>query len=455
MSTFLEVEPERRKQSKGMMKAKLENWASKLGQYRIFTNAFALVISTGGSGALGILYWYFATHLTSQTFVGRAAAEIAAITLLSSLSQLGFGPVFQRYLPGAADKAKRLVLTAYTLCTGLALTIGATYVALGLAHRFYKPSLQWSLLFIVTVVFYTIFGLQDYALVSLRVSRWVAVENNLFGIAKIFLLFPFAAYAAGQGIILSWTIPVFLTILAVNWYIFRRRLPIYLLESTLREPLPSLPRILAMTIPQYMTTILSIFSTSVVALIVITRRGATENAFYFLAAQIASAPTMLLWSVSRLFVVEAVHEPHRLRRTLSHGVIAMSIIVVLSMGVGITFAHQFLSIFGTAYADHGTTLLRLLLLALPGSAVSAIYVAFAWIDGRLWYLTIREGISMIVYLSIIFIFIGKSGINAVGYAAVATSVVEFVLFMPITVRRIRAIPRTANKPVATQRDQHH
>ena len=84
-------------------------------------------------------------------------------------------------------------------------------------------------------------------------------------------------------------------------------------------------------------------------------------------------------------------------------------------------------------------MLRLLLLALPGTAVAAIYIAFAWIDRRMWYLMIREGVTLLVYLSIILYFVGRVGINAVGFAAVITSGVEFLLFLPITIRRIRAI----------------
>jgi O-antigen/teichoic acid export membrane protein len=431
------------------MKTTLAKWSSRLGRYRIFTNAFALMMSVGGSGILGILYWYFATHLATQKMIGRAAAEIAAITLLSTLSQLSFGSVFQRYLPGAAGKAKGFVLTAYSICFGLALAIAAAYTALGFTNRYFVPSLKWSVLFTFTVALYTIFGLQDYVLVSLRVSRWVAVENNLFGVAKIILVVPLAAYATGQGIILSWTIPTIGTVIAVNWYIFRRRLPKYLRESTLDEPLPTLKRILGLAIPQYTTTLLNIFSTSVVTLIVIARLGATENAYYFLAAQIAGPPVLLLWNVSRLLIVEAAHEAHDLRRLARHAVAAMSVVVVISMGFGITFAHQILGVFGASYANHGTTLLRLLLLALPGAAVAAIYYALAWIDNRLWYLMIRQAVTMVVYLSIILAFIGREGINAVGYAAVITSGVEFLLFLPITIRRIRAIPPTVIKPVST------
>jgi O-antigen/teichoic acid export membrane protein len=126
----------------------------------------------------------------------------------------------------------------------------------------------------------------------------------------------------------------------------------------------------------------------------------------------------------------------------------MSVVVIISMGFGITFAHQILGVFGASYANHGATLLRLLLLALPGAAVAAIYYALAWIDNRLWYLMIRQAVSMVVYLSIILAFISREGINAVGYAAVITSGVEFLLFLPITIRRIRAIPSTVMKPVS-------
>jgi O-antigen/teichoic acid export membrane protein len=431
------------------MKATLAKWSRGLGRYRIFTNAFALMMSAGGSGILGIVYWYFATHYANQKLVGRAAAEIAAITLLSTLAQLSFGSIFQRYLPGAARRAKGFVLTAYSICIGLALVIAAAYSALGFTNRYFAPSLKWSALFAFTVALYTIFGLQDYVLVSLRVSRWVAVENNLFGVAKIVLVIPIAAYATGQGIILSWTIPTIGTVVAVNWYIFRRRLPNYLRESTLDEPLPTLRRILGLAIPQYTTTLLGVFSTSVVALIVIARRGATDNAYYFLAAQIAGPPTLLLWNVSRLLIVEAAHEAHQLRRLARHAVFAMSVIVILSMGFAIPFAHQILGVFGASYANHGATLLRLLLLALPGAAVAAIYFALAWIDGRLWFLMIRQAVTMLVYLSIIIAFIGRDGIDAVGYAALITSGVEFLLFLPITIRRIRAIPPDVIKPAST------
>jgi O-antigen/teichoic acid export membrane protein len=196
---------------------------------------------------------------------------------------------------------------------------------------------------------------------------------------------------------------------------------------------------LSLSIPQFAGTILSIFSTSVVTLIVIAKLGAVANAHYYLAAQVAAAPTLFIWSISRLLVVEVSHEPSEQRRHLLQSAVAMGVVLVVGMGVGITFAHPILSIFGSAYASQGTTLLRLLLLALPGTVVASTYAALAWIDGRVWFLMIREAGSILVYLAIVLYLINHDGINSVGYAALVTSGVELVLFLPVTVQRIRAM----------------
>jgi O-antigen/teichoic acid export membrane protein len=196
---------------------------------------------------------------------------------------------------------------------------------------------------------------------------------------------------------------------------------------------------LSLSIPQFAGTILSIFSTSVVTLIVIAKLGAVPNAHYYLAAQVAAAPTLFIWSISRLLIVEVSHEPDEQRRHVLQSSVAMGAVLVVAMRIGITFAHPILSIFGSAYASQGATLLRLLLLALPGTAVASTYAALAWIDGKVWSLMIREVGTILVYLAMVLHLINHHGINSVGYAALVASGVELVLFLPVSVRRIRAM----------------
>ena len=421
------------------MTTRRRRWTRILSRYRIFTNALALMISAAGSGILGLLYWGIGAHLASPNAIGRAAGEIAAVTLLSTFAQLSFGSVFQRFLPRAAEKSRGLVVTGYATSMVAALAVGVGYLSLGFTRRFFPSSVEWSLLFIVTVVLYTVFALQDSVLISLRVSRWVALENILFGVAKLALLIPLARYALGQGVVLSWTIPLAVTIIAVNWYIFARRLPDHIRTSPVAEPLPTLKRMLSLSIPQFAGTVLSLLSTSVVSLIVIGKLGAVANAHYYLVAQVAFTPSLFIWSISRLLVVEVSHEPDEQRRHIRQSIIAMGAVMFVSVGIGTVFAHQILDVFGSAYADQGTTLLRLLLLSLPGSVVAALYAALAWIDGRVWFLMVREVIALVINLSIVLFLISRHGINSVGYAALITSGVEFALFLPVTMKRIGAV----------------
>lgn len=427
------------------MKNATGKWSNRLAGYRIYTNAFALMISAAGSGLLGLLYWGIGAHLASQKSIGRAAGEIAAVTLLSTFAQLSFGSVFQRFLPRAAQKSRDLVVTGYATSVIAAVVIGIGYLALGFTDRFFPTTFEWSVLFIATVVFYTMFALQDSVLISLRRSRWVALENILFGVAKLALLIPLAGYELGQGVVLSWTIPLVATVIAVNWYIFRKRLPEHIRTSPISETLPSLKHMLSLSIPQFAGTVLSLFSTSIVSLIVIGKLGAVANAHYYLVAQVAITPGLFIWSISRLLIVEVSHEPQDQRRHVRQAIIAMSAVLVVGVGVGTVFARQILGIFGPAYANQGTTLLRLLLLSLPGTVVVATYAALAWIDGRVWALMVREGITLVVNLTIVLVLIRHHGINSVGYAALITSGIEFMLFLPTTLKRIRAVGSAASE----------
>lgn len=178
----------------------------------------------------------------------------------------------------------------------------------------------------------------------------------------------------------------------------------------------------------------------IATLIVIARLGAIQNSHYFIVAQVAAAPTLLLWRISSLFVVEFAHNPQAQLRQARHTVIAITGVLFVCLGLGIPLARTILQLIGPAYANQGTTLLRLLLLALPGPAIVAFYAAFAWIDGRLWGLMIREALLLVVFLTLVLAFINHIGINAVGYASLITSGIDLLIFVPLTVRRLRSIP---------------
>lgn len=401
-------------------------------------NAFSLMVSSAGTAGLGIVFWAMATRLEAPSFVGQASAEIAAMILLSSLSQLGFGSTFERFLPIAGKQSKQLVVRGYSLCVAMAMVLSVTYVLLGSGQRFIVPTLEGRIIFILSVMTWTIFALQDAVLIALRSSRYVPIENILYSALKLALLPAIIVLSHRQGIFLSWILPVYLALVGVNWYIFRHRIPSHMRSTIAQSPLPSVKRIAMLATGGYITSILNIFLTSVVAIIIVTRLGTTQSAYFYLPAMIAGSLGQLLWNVNISFLVEASTTPSEMARHIKSTVRVTGLIVVPSLVLGEILAPQILSIFGTAYSHHGTALLRILLVSVLGTVITEFYASLAWLDQRVWWLAARELFSLVVYLSVLFALINHLGINAAGVAALTSSLLQAIFFLPSSIRKYRA-----------------
>ena len=409
---------------------------------RLMQNAVALMISSGGSAVLGVVFWGVATHVASAKAVGRASAEIAAMVLIANLSQLSFGPIFERFLPVAGNQTRAFILRAYKLCISVAFVFATVYVFTGIGHNFLPSSFAWRALFVAAVVMWTIFALQDSALIGLRASRWVPVENIISSLMKLALLPLFIAVSASGGIFFAWTAPVTVTTIAVTWYLFRKRIPEHEALNTSSERLPSTRELVMLTAAQYCTLLVGVVMGSIVTLIVINRLGAVANAHYYVPAQIASGPALLLWSITRSFLVEAANEPHALRHHTNVTIMALTAVLTPTVAIGVIFAPEFLRIFGATYAEHGTTLLRMLLLALPGTVVTEFYSSFAWLDRHVWWMTLRMFVSAVVFFTVMLSLIGHFGILSIGIASLVSSGLQGIFFLPISIKRYRLTTNT-------------
>ncbi|MBV9005008.1 MAG: hypothetical protein JO181_10150, partial [Solirubrobacterales bacterium] len=86
-------------------------------------NAAALMTGTIATNALGVVFWTAAAHLRAPAIVGRAAAGVAALTLLATVSQLNLTNVFVRLLPAAGRFSRQLVARGYLAVIVLATTL--------------------------------------------------------------------------------------------------------------------------------------------------------------------------------------------------------------------------------------------------------------------------------------------------------------------------------------------
>jgi O-antigen/teichoic acid export membrane protein len=403
----------------------------------LIQNAIALMISSGGSAIVGIVFWIVAARLFTTTQLGQATAEIAAMLLLATLAQLSFGSIFERFLPIAGEFTHDFVRRAYLLCTAFGLVLSVVYLALGFGGSFIPAFWGWRILFVVSVILWTIFALQDSVLIGLRAARWVAVENISFGIAKLAFLPLTLIVGSKEGIFVSWVFPVVFAIFAVSWYLFGHRIPQHASTKGDFESLPSTRNLIVLASAQYASLLSSVFLPSIVTLIVIQRVGPVANAHYYLPSMISTNLGLFCWGIVKSFLVEASADPGELRRHANSTIRALAVVVIPSIVLGCIFAPQLLRLFGNSYATQGSTLLRMLLISVLGSSVMAFYSTFAWLDQRVWWMTIRNVLSSIIYLVMIVLMIGHIGINAIGVATLIYSGTTLIIFLPISIRRYR------------------
>ena len=147
----------------------------------------------------------------------------------------------------------------------------------------------------------------------------------------------------------------------------------------------------------------------------------------------------LIWSVSTSFLVEAAHDPSTIRLHVDRTVRLTLLMLVPGVAVGVALAPYLLRVFGTTYAEHGTTLLRLLVLALPGTAVTSFFTSFLWLERRMLALTCRQLADATVLLGATLLLVGHFGLLAVGIASLGTEVLQAAIFLPGAIGRYRIV----------------
>jgi len=392
-----------------------------------------------GSSGVGIVFWAVAAHLASVESIGRASAEFSAMSLLASLASLSVGSSFIRFLPVSGDQTRRFVARSYGACTVLALILALVYVVAGFGNRFLPMSVAWRVLFVVVVVFWVVFALQDAVLTGLRATKWIPVENLLFGFAKLALLPLLIVVLPTQGIFLAWSAPVFFAVALVTRYLFRTLIPEHESASCGRSLLPSGKEITSLLAAQGATQLVGIMSSMLMPLIVIARLGATASGYFYLPWTITVSFTGLIWSVSTSFLVEAAHDPSTMRLHVDRTIRLTLLMLMPVAAVAIALAPEVLRIFGATYAEHGTTLLRLLLVCVPGTAVTSFFTSFLWLERRLWVLAGRQLAQATMFLGTTLLLIGHFGLLAVGIASLITEVLQAVIFLPGAIGRYRMV----------------
>ena len=149
----------------------------------MFFTAYALILNQITSAGMGILYSFIAARNFPDAIVGRNAAIISQLALISFLAQFSLQAAMVRFVPAAGRASRRFVINAYVISF---INCGVCGAAALLIQRWWDPvnpilkfDLAQSIYWVLIVAVWGIFTVQEGVLIGLRKPIWVLVQYVL------------------------------------------------------------------------------------------------------------------------------------------------------------------------------------------------------------------------------------------------------------------------------------
>jgi O-antigen/teichoic acid export membrane protein len=415
-------------------------------------NAIALMASTAITAVVGLGFWAIAGNALPVADVGRASAVITTATMISQLSGSNIGLLFSRVLPGAGERSRAVVLAGYGVAIGISLVLTGGFLLLFPTEELFDSTAE-RVLFPLLVITFCLFALQDWVLTGIRATTWIPVEQLLFAVAKLALLLWFANAAFDNAIVLAWVIPCAATVLIINPLLLVRVLPRRPPAPEGAAPMPSRREMGKIFVGEYATGAVTFVIPLVVPLLILTQLGPEANAYYALPLLIAeSGLGVLIWNISSSYMVEASHDSRQIGPLMSRTWRLSFLVGGLGVPVLYLMAPWLLSFLGEDYAAEGTTAMRLLLLAIPFSIVSTMYINTSRVRNQMGRVVALQLLLAVLIIGLTAALLPTMGIEGAGWGyLIAEAVVAIAVAIPL-LRFMRAHGVTllrVPKPVAT------
>ncbi|MBA2382640.1 MAG: hypothetical protein H0V73_11075 [Chloroflexi bacterium] len=377
------------------------------------------------TSGLGVMYWILAARVYSPAEVGMNAAIISSLTFLAGIAQLNLRPVLSRFLPVSGRSSGRFLQVAYAAAVGAAILFSTAYLGGSTiwADQGVIPMIRENLLlalgFIATTALWTVFSLQDGALIGLRTPVVMVLENVGFGVAKIAVVLVLASVSAARAlaITISWIGPMIVAVIGVSFAIRRFLLPAHVRAH---------PELAGIKIGQGLRFVAgdyvgSLFALSYVALlpaIVVNQVGAAEAAQFYVAWVIISALQIIPPQMVVSLVVDTARDPSTFRHQGRRMLIGMlRVIGPLAIGLVLS-ANILLGVFGSAY-EPAAPVLRLLALSTIPYSVNILYLGAARVFVAPARIIVVQAATAAVILGLSWALVPRLGIAGVGWAFLA------------------------------------
>jgi O-antigen/teichoic acid export membrane protein len=280
-------------------------------------------------------------------------------------------------------------------------------------------------------------------LTGLRKATWVPLNNLVFGLVKMGLLAAMAYAMPSGGIFVSWIVPTACALIPVNWLIFGFVVPRHVkqTESVQQPPrLREIGRFLSGDFPGTLSVLAIVY---LVPVVIATKVGDATFGRFSMAHTLASMIELLAMNMAVSLTVEGSFDRSQLAAKCRQAIRRAYMIIGPVILITLLAAPLILSVFGSDFADEGTTLLRLMALAVLPRVLIEVYLSSlrARSDARRLAL-VQIGLAALVLGSIIVLF-PYAGVNAVGYGMLFSECLMALLIFK-SLRKVLKVDETGH-----------
>jgi O-antigen/teichoic acid export membrane protein len=407
-------------------------------------SAYALMSSVVATSALGFIFWGVASRTYSAHAVGVASATLAALTFLTGIGGLYLDGALYRFLPRAGAATDRLVLLA-----ALGTVVSATIVAIGflIGLHVWAPDLAFlrSAPWVVVAAVLSVVGscllvLVDGALIGLRRAGWVPIKGVAYGVAKLAVLIVCVPLVPRYGIVVAWVVPIAAVLLG-SAFLLRTRLIPHNRTIEAEQIRPGI--VVRYAAGNYAGFLCNLAYRTLPPLLVIHELGAKSNAYFYVPWLIATSLLLLTNNLSTSLVVEGSLDPQQLRLQTRRALLQFIRLLFPISAVILIAAPLILRIFGKGYASHGSSLLRLLALALIPAGIGAIASGVARVRDHVGVIIATQLGLAIVVLGLGIVFLHVIGLEGLG---VSWLIGQTLAATWLTFRELRPVLRRPERP---------
>lgn len=183
---------------------------------RIAHDSLFLVLTSGLTALVGMLFWVVAARTIPPVQLGVDAAVISAVTAAATVAATGIVNAFLAQVPTAGVGRGTLVRFGYAMLVVISSVAGlvaglliVTVLDTGL------PAWPTVPLIAMGTVIWSLFIVQDSVLAATRRARWLLAENLPVNLAKLALL-PVFAGLVSQAPLLSMLVPSLLAVIVIS-----------------------------------------------------------------------------------------------------------------------------------------------------------------------------------------------------------------------------------------------